>query len=186
MEGGVRYAWCCYMLNIIKQNWAKNAIHIIRELDLVTFHMKDNLSVGTSKSMYVQVRTPCKCCSRSQQSSSPGLRLRLTVLIVLIERVWWISHSLITSSSALFDTWQSTFHTHVVEAAGPRDIFVKQDSQSYFRAVSCNSSSSVFLNHYRTLRTKQRRGSKASGFRKQCHEGSKASSNVTTPLVYTK
>ena len=143
------------MLSIIKQNWAKNAIYKIRELDLVTFHMKDNLSVGTSKSMYVQVRTPCKCCSRSQQSSSPGLRLRLTVLIVLIERVWWISHSLITSSSALFDTWQSTFHTHVVEAAGPRDIFVKQDSQSYFRAVSCKClatalrvSSSITTGHY--------------------------------------
>ena len=42
MEGGVRYAWyCCYMLNRIKQNWAKIAIHITRELDLVTFHMKD-------------------------------------------------------------------------------------------------------------------------------------------------
>ena len=38
-----------YMLNGIKQNRAKNAIHIIRELDLVTFHMKDNLSDGTSK-----------------------------------------------------------------------------------------------------------------------------------------
>ena len=50
IEGGVRYAWYCYMLNRIKQNWAKNAIHIIRELDLVTFHMKDNLSDdGTSK-----------------------------------------------------------------------------------------------------------------------------------------
>ena len=35
----------------------------------------------------------------------------------------------------------------------------------------CNSSSSVFLNHYRTLRNKQRRGSKASGFRKQCYDG---------------
>ena len=43
MEGGVRYAWyCCYMLlNRIKQIWAKTAIHIIRELDRVTFHMKD-------------------------------------------------------------------------------------------------------------------------------------------------
>jgi len=49
IEGGVRYAWYCYMLNRIKQNWAKNAIHIIRELDLVTFHRKDNLSDGTSK-----------------------------------------------------------------------------------------------------------------------------------------
>ena len=49
MEGGVRYARSCYMLNRMKQNRAKNAIHITRELDLVTFHMKDNLSDGTSK-----------------------------------------------------------------------------------------------------------------------------------------
>ena len=49
IEGGVRYAWYCYMLNIIKQNWAKTVIHMIRELDLVTFQMEDNLSDGTSK-----------------------------------------------------------------------------------------------------------------------------------------
>ena len=50
MEGGVRYArYCCYMLNRIKQNWAKIAIHIIRELDLVTFHMEDYMSDEASK-----------------------------------------------------------------------------------------------------------------------------------------
>ena len=66
--------------------------------------------------------TPCKCCSKSQQWSSPGLRLRLTVLFVLIERVWWISHYFI-ASSALDNRWQCTFHTPVVEeVAGPRDI----------------------------------------------------------------
>ena len=83
-------------LNRIKQNQAKNAINILRELDLVTFHMKDNLSDdGTSKIdvrmiMYnLQVRgTPCKCCSRSHQRSSPGLGLRSTALLVLMERVW--------------------------------------------------------------------------------------------------
>ena len=174
LEGGVRYAWYhCHMLNRIKQNWAKTAIHIIRELDLVTFHTKDCLSDKASKSMYVyddfksqnlQVRgTPCKCCSRSQQRSRPGLRLGLTPRLVLIERVWWISHFLITSSALdiLRSIWQSTFPTLVVEeVAGPRDI----GRAPYFQAVSCNSSSSVFLNHYRTLRTKQRRGSKASGF----------------------
>ena len=80
--------------------------------------------------------------------------------------------------------WQSIFHTPVVEeAAGPRDI-CQQYSQPYFQTVSCNSSSSVFLNQYRTLCTKQRRGSKASGFRKHCHEGSTTSSHVVTPLVY--
>ena len=53
----------------------------------------------------------------------------------------------------------------------------------FFRAVSYKSSSSVFLNHCRTLRTKQRRRPKASGFRKQCHEESTTSSHVMTPLV---
>ena len=65
-----------------------------------------------------------------------------------------------------------------------RAIFVKQYSHPYFQAVSCNSSSSVFLNHWRTWRTKQRRGSKASGFREQCQERSTTSSHVVTPLVY--
>ena len=117
-----------------EQNWAKTAIHIIRELDLVTFHMKDYLSDEASKidvrihdvkTKKLQVRgTPCKCCSRAQQKSSPGLRLRLTPLLVLIERVWWISHSLITSSALdIYLVWQSTFHSPVVEeVAGPRDI----------------------------------------------------------------
>ena len=63
------------------------------------------------------------CCSRSQQRSSPGLRLGLTALLVLIERVSWTSHSLISSSSALDNILQSTFHAPVVEeVAGPRDI----------------------------------------------------------------
>ena len=131
MEGGVRYAWyCCYMLNRILQNWAKHAIHIIRELDMVTFRTKDSLSDdGTSKidvrmiMQQLQVRgTLCKFCSRSQQRPNPGLRLRLTALLVLIKRVWWISHSLITSS-ARDNIWQGTSHTPVVEeVAGPRDI----------------------------------------------------------------
>ena len=38
------------------------------------------------KTQKLQVRgTRCKCCSRSQQRSSPGLRLRLTPRIVLID-----------------------------------------------------------------------------------------------------
>ena len=57
MEGGVRYAWYCYMLNRITQNWAESAIHTIRELDLVTFHVKDYLSDGTSKiDVYVRMK----------------------------------------------------------------------------------------------------------------------------------
>ena len=71
-----------------------------------------------------------------------------------------------------------TFYTPVVEeVAGPRDICqLTSSTQPDLQAVSCNSSLSVFLNHYRTLRTKQRHGSKASGFRKQCHEGNTTSS----------
>ena len=85
-----------------------------------------------AKSMYVYdaktrkllVRgTPCKYCSSSQQRSSPGLRLRLTPLFVLIARVWCMSHSLITSSPALDNIWQSISHTPVVEeVTGPLDI----------------------------------------------------------------
>ena len=113
-------------------------------------HVKPNIYTST---WY----TPRKCWSRSQQRSSQGLRLRLTALLVSIERVWWISHSLIASSA--LDTWQSTFRTHVVEeVAGPRDIF-EAVSQPDFHAVSSNSSLSILLNHYRTLRTKQRRWS---------------------------
>ena len=67
--------------------------------------------------------------------------------------------------------------------SGRHARYLSSRTHSYFRAMSCNSSSSVFLNHYATLRTKQRRGSKASGFRKQCHEGSTTSSHVMTPLV---
>ena len=67
----------------------------------------------------------------------------------------------------------------VEEVAGPRDI-----CQAVLTTIfPSGTSSSVFLNHYRTLRTKQRRGSKASGFRKQYHEGSTTSSHVMTPLV---
>ena len=58
MEGGVRYI--CMILLHVKQNntKAKSAIHMIRELDLVTFHVKDYLSDGTSKiDVYVRMKT---------------------------------------------------------------------------------------------------------------------------------
>ena len=130
--------------------------------------------------------TLCKSCSRSQQRCGRGLWLRLTALFVLIERVWRVSHSLITSSSTLY-TWYetSTFHTPVVEeVSGPRDIS-QAVLTAIFQAVSCNEFSSVFLNHYRTLRTKKRRRSKTSGFRKQGREGSTTNSYELTPLVYS-
>ena len=103
----VEAGWCSYELNGIKQKKTKKNIHTIRELDMVKFHLKGNSSedgrsrIDVSMIMSkVQVRaTPCTCCSRSQRRSSPGLRLRLTALVVLIARAWWISHSLITSSA---------------------------------------------------------------------------------------
>ena len=55
-------------------------------------------SRSLTQKMYVFLRvrsTPCKCCIRSQMRSSPGLRLRLTALLILVELVWWISHSFI-------------------------------------------------------------------------------------------
>ena len=72
--------------------------------------------------VFLQVlSTPCKCCSSSQQRSSPGLRLRLTVPLVLTECVWWMSHCLITYFA--LDIWHSTFHSPVVEeTARPHDI----------------------------------------------------------------
>ena len=63
-----------------------------------------------------------KCCSRSQQRSSPGLRLRLTPLLVLIGRVWWVSHSFSHHFFCSSYMWQRTFYTPVVEVSGPRDI----------------------------------------------------------------
>ena len=104
-----------------------------------------------AKSMYVRLwsiktkklqvhGTPCKCCSRSQQRSNPGLRLRLTALLALIERVWWVSHSLITSSA--LDIWQSTFNTPTCgrRSCGPARYFALFcQAVLYFQAVSCKS-----------------------------------------------
>ena len=143
------------------------------------FRWKTIWVMGRAKSMYV---SPCKCCSRSHQRSSPGLGLRSTALLVLMERVWWISHSIITSS-ALGNIWQNTFHTPVVEEGmGPRDIcqavitaiFPSGVLQQLFECLPQSLPDITVLN---------KRWSKASGFRKQCHEGSTTSSHVMTPLV---
>ena len=100
-----------------------------------------------------------------------------------VNTAWQISRGPANSSATgVWDVFCHTYISRAEEVAGCA-IFVKQYLQPYFQEVPCNSSSSVFLNHYRTLPTKQRRGSKASGFRKQCHEGSTTSSHVMTPLV---
>ena len=181
----------CMMLLHVKQNKTK--------LSKKCHHYKTR--IGSSYSSYerqfewwneqnrctyvkkLQVRgASCKCCSRSQQRSRIVAHI---VSAVSLDRTCMVN---ITFSYHFFfcsalDIRQSTFHTPVIEkVAGPRDI-CQAVLTAIFRAVPCNNSSSVFLNHSRTLHTKQRRGSKASWFRTQCHEGSKTSSRVMTPLV---
>ena len=105
--------------------------------------------------------------------------------------VTWRDHYPYTPTGPFFAQCTYTIYfgmtKHISHTCGRRSCrparFVKQYWQPYFRAVSCNNSSSVFLDHYQTLRTKQRRGSKASGFWKQCHEGSTPSSHEMTPLI---
>ena len=118
--------------------------------------------MGRAKSMYVrvwckkkklQVRgTPCKCCSRSQQRSSPGLRLRLTpLLLVLIERVWWISHSLITSSATL-DMTKHISHTHLsrrsCRPARCLSISTHNHTSKWCLATALRVPSSITTGHY--------------------------------------
>ena len=78
----------------------------------------------------------------------------------------------------------------VEEVAGPRDIrqaaltaIFPNGASLYFRCLA--TALRVFLNHYRTLRTKQRRGFKVSGFWTHCHEGNTTSSHLMTPLLYS-
>ena len=126
-EGGVRYAWYC-TLNRTKQNWAKIAIHIIRELDLVTFHMKDYLSDETSK---IDVGL-CK------NSKTTGTWYLLPVNVaaghtrgpaqgcgcaVSLDRTRMVNTIFSHHFFCSWYIWQSTFHIPVVEeVAGPRDI----------------------------------------------------------------
>ena len=129
--------------------------------------------------------TLCKSCSKSQQGFRPSLRLRLTALSDLVQRVCWMSHALITSST--LDIWRSTFHTPVCgrRSFSPARYLSSSTHSHTSKRCLANSSSSVFINHYRALCTKRRRGSKASGFRKQCHDGSTTSVHVMTPLLYS-
>ena len=111
-----------------KQNWAKTAIHIIRELDLVTFHMKDYLSVEASK---IGVRIWCKNSKTtgtwySLQQVTAEVQPRLAAqanTAVGRDRTLVVNR---TFSHHFFYPWyirQTTFHTRVVEeVAGPRDI----------------------------------------------------------------
>ena len=149
-----------------------------------------------AKSMYVRLwsiktkklqvhGTPCKCCSRSQQRSRPRLRLTLTARLVLIWCVWWLSCMYLITSFAL-DIWQNTFHTTVCVRRSCRPArYLSSSTHSHISKRCLASALRVSLNHYWTLSTKQRRGSKAFGLRKQCHEGSTRSSHVMTPLVHS-
>ena len=94
--------------------------------------------------------TPCTCCSRSQQRSGLGLRLRLTALLVLIERVWWTSHPLSTSSA--LDIWQK----HISHICGRRSCrpvrYLSSSTHSHLSeqslAKALRLSSSITTGHY--------------------------------------
>ena len=144
----------------------------------------DNVKTEQLFVFFLQVRsTPCKCCSRSQQRSSSGLRLRLTALLVLIERVCMVN---VTFSHHFFWTWYLT--KHISHTCGKRSCrptrYLLSSSYSQISkrclATALRVSSSITTGHYVL---KQRRGSRASDFRKQCHEGSTISSHIVTPLV---
>ena len=57
--------------------------------------------------------TPCKCCSRSQQRSSPGLRLRLTPRLVLIAHVYGEDHILSSILLLLLIIYDKAHLTHL-------------------------------------------------------------------------
>ena len=160
IEGGVRYICMILLITLhVKQNKTnliKNAIHIIRELELVTLQLKDNLSDRTSKIgvrmilSKLQVRgTPCKCCSKSQQRSSPGFRLRLTAPLVWIERVCWISHY-----HHFFCSWHTT--KHISHSCGRRSCrpgrYLSSSTHSHISeqclATALRVSSSITTGHY--------------------------------------
>ena len=119
-----------------------------------------------AKAMYVydvktwklQVRgTPCKCCSRSQQRSSPGWRLRLTPRLVLIARVYGEYHilsSLLLLLLTILRIWQSISHTPVVEeVSGPCDICQVVLTATRYTSKRCLAtalrvSSSITTGHY--------------------------------------
>ena len=136
------------------------------------------------KTQKLQVRgTPCKCCSRSQQRSSPGLPLRLTPLLVLIERVWWISHYHHFCSFYILRMTKHISHTCGRRSCRPAR-YLSSSTHSHISKrclATAQVSSSITTRHYALNKD----GSKASGFRKQCHEGSTTSSQVVTPLVYS-
>ena len=107
----------------------------------------------------------------------PRLAAPVSSAISLDRTRWWKSHYLITSYSALLDTGQSAFHTPVVEdVAGPRDICqsvltVRFPSGVLQQLLECVPQSLPDITYY----CEQRLGSKASGFRKKCHERSATS-----------
>ena len=89
------------LIKVIQCNTVTHPYNTITRYGYISYERQFEW-LGRAKSTYDNVKTkiwkvflqvfsiPCKCCSRSQQRSSPGLRLsRLTELLVFIERVWW-------------------------------------------------------------------------------------------------
>ena len=119
------YAWRRRSGSLSKKCHSRNTIVVSGYIsDEREFEWWYDQNRCTYDNVYLQVPgTPRKCCSRSQQRSSPGLRLGETALLVFIERVRRISHYLITSFLLLiyFAVVRSTFHTRVVDVTGLRD-----------------------------------------------------------------
>ena len=94
--------------------------------------------------------TPFKRCSSSQPRSRPGLRFRLTPLLLLIERVWWISHSLITSSG-LDNTWQKQI-SHTCGRSCRPARYLSSSTHSHIselcHATALRVSSTITTGHY--------------------------------------
>ena len=81
------------------------------------------------------------------------MRLRLTALLVSIERVWWVSHSLIASSSAL-DNIRMT--KHISQTCARRSCrparYLPSSTHSHIPerclATALRASSSITTGHY--------------------------------------
>ena len=105
--------------------------------------------------IFLQVRvrgTPCKCCGRPQQRSSPGLWLRLTAVLKWSCLNAYGEYNIISSLLSLFLIYdKNTFHTPVVaEVAGPRDTSSSSHSQisKRYLATALRVSSSITTGHY--------------------------------------
>ena len=132
--------------------------------------MHDTVTCQTASNKIIeknlQVRgTPCKCCS--------VVNLDRTRIIVNIT----FSHH--------FCSWYMTKHISHTCGRSCRPVRYLSSSTHIHVSKRCLATARVSIITYRTLRTKQRRGFKVSGFWTHCHEGNTTSSHLMTPLLYS-